>query len=204
MRFLFYLITGFIVLYSCKSAPHTLPKLGEMDINNGDTVFHQIPSFAFTDQYGDTITEKTLAGKIYVTDFFFTKCPTICPKMSKQMLRLHEKYSGEKNMMLISHSIDSKYDTTLTLKKYAEKLGVGDTRFWHFLHIPKDKLNSIAREYLASVQKDTLTAGGFTHTGHFILVDGDRHIRSFCDGTKPEEVDRLMLDIDLLLHEKSN
>ena len=120
------------------------------------------------------------------------------------MLRLNEKYSGNIQMMLLSHSIDSKYDTTATLKKYAEKLGVGDTRFWHFLHVPKDEVNHIAREYLASVQKDTLTAGGFTHTGHFILVDGDRHIRSFCDGTKPEEVDKLMADIDLLLHEKSN
>ncbi|MEO5581187.1 MAG: SCO family protein [Saprospiraceae bacterium] len=204
MRLVIYIIAGFIFLSSCTSHPTALPKLGEMNISNGDTVFHQIPSFAFTDQYGDTITEKTIDSKIYVTDFFFTKCPTICPKMSKQMLRLHEKYSGEKNMLLLSHSIDSKYDTTLTLKKYAEKLGVGDTRFWHFLHVPKDQLNAIAREYLASVQKDTLTAGGFTHTGHFILVDGERHIRSFCDGTKPDEVDRLMSDVDLLLREKSN
>lgn len=201
MRFLLYCILLVWIFMACTSAPHTLPKLGEMDIVNGDTIYHQIPAFSFTDQYGDTITEKTLAGKIYVTDFFFTKCPTICPKMSKQMLRLHEKYSGEKNMLLISHSIDSKYDTTATLKQYAVKLGVGDTKFWHFLHIPKDELNHIAREYLASVQRDTLTAGGFTHTGHFILVDGDRHIRSFCDGTKPEEVDRLMHDIDQLLNE---
>ncbi len=189
-------------LICCETSSKVLPILGFSDIQNGDTIYHTIPDFAYVDQNGDTVSQKTVAGKIYVTDFFFTHCPTICPKMAQQMLRLHAKYQSNKDFLLLSHSIDAKYDTVATLKKYADKLGVGESHTWHFMHVPADELFDQAKSYLTAVQKDTMESTGFTHSGHFVLVDGQRHVRSFCDGTKPDEVDKLMKDIDILLDEK--
>lgn len=199
IRILFLMVP---VLWSCIHRPARLPILGEMDISGGDTVFHQIPDFSFINQYGEEYNQDSIRGKIYVSDFFFTKCPTICPKMAQQLLRIHERFADDPDFRILSHSIDPKYDTTEALLKYAEKLGVGQTRTWHFLSLPKDQINETARQYLAAVQEDSTAAGGFTHTGHFLLVDGERHIRSFCDGTKAEEVDRLMKEISILLDER--
>lgn len=190
------------VLWSCVHRPDTLPILGEMDISDGDTIYHQIPDFSFTNQYGEAYNQDSIRGKVYVSDFFFTKCPTICPKMAQQLLRIHDKFRDQPDFRILSHSIDPKYDTTAALLKYADKLGVGQSRTWQFLSLPKDKINETARQYLAAAQEDSTVAGGFTHTGHFLLVDGERHIRSFCDGTKAEEVDRLMKEISMLLDER--
>lgn len=190
------------VLWSCVHRPDTLPILGEMDISDGDTIYHRIPDFAFTNQYGEAYNQDSIRGKVYVSDFFFTKCPTICPKMAQQLLRIHDKFRDQPDFRILSHSIDPKYDTTAALLKYADKLGVGQSRTWQFLSLPKDKINETARQYLAAAQEDSTVAGGFTHTGHFLLVDGERHIRSFCDGTKAEEVDRLMKEISMLLDER--
>lgn len=190
------------VLWSCVHRPDTLPILGEMDMSDGDTIYHQIPDFSFTNQYGEAYNQDSIRGKVYVSDFFFTKCPTICPKMAQQLLRIHDKFRDQPDFRILSHSIDPKYDTTAALLKYADKLGVGQSRTWQFLSLPKDKINETARQYLAAAQEDSTVAGGFTHTGHFLLVDGERHIRSFCDGTKAEEVDRLMKEISMLLDER--
>lgn len=190
-----------VILYSCKQSVKSLPYLGESEISDGETVQYTIPPFRYVNQHGDSISEKTVEGKIYVTDFFFTHCPTICPKMSQQMLRLHEKYKDRADVLLLSHSIDSKYDTVATLKKYAEKMGVAESNRWHFMHVPADELSFRAQSYLTAVQKDSTESVGFTHSGHFILVDRNRHIRSFCDGTKPDEVTKLMEEIDFLLNE---
>ncbi len=190
------------VLWSCVHRPDTLPIIGEMDISDGDTIYHQIPDFSFTNQYGEAYNQDSIRGKIYVSDFFFTKCPTICPKMAQQLLRIHDKFRDHADFRILSHSIDPKYDTTAALLKYADKLGVGQSRTWQFLSLPKDKINETARQYLAAAQEDSTAAGGFTHTGHFLLVDGERHIRSYCDGTKAEEVDRLMKEISMLLDER--
>lgn len=185
----------------CKPKVSSLPILGDIDLSGGDTVYHEIPDFIFADQHGDSISKQKLKGKVYVADFFFTKCPTICPKMSQQMLRLQEQYIERTDFNLLSHSIDPKYDTIAALKKYADKLGIGDSKTWHFLSVPKDQLNRIARSYLAALQEDNASPGGFTHSGHFLLIDRQSHIRSFCDGTKPKDVDRLMTEIDFLLNE---
>lgn len=190
------------VLWSCVHRPEKLPILGEMDISDGDTVYHQIPDFSFTNQYGEEYNQDSIRGMVYVSDFFFTKCPTICPKMAQQLLRIHDKFRDHPDFRILSHSIDPKYDTTAALQSYADKLGVGESRTWYFLSLPRDKVNETARQYLAAALEDSTAAGGFTHTGHFLLVDGERHIRSFCDGTKAEEVDRLMKEISILLDER--
>ncbi|GAA4425398.1 SCO family protein [Pontibacter saemangeumensis] len=188
----------------------TLPILGEREAVerelNGktvvDTLYHQIPDFAFVDQDSQQVTQQTVEGKIYVTDFFFTSCPSICPKMKSQMLRVYEKFEDNPDLLLLSHSIDPQHDTVAVLKDYAERLGVKAEK-WHFLTGEKDSIYDIAMKYLVAVQEEgDAASGGFTHGGHFVLVDGQRRIRGVYDGTKEASVDQLIQDIPLLLNEK--
>ncbi len=203
MRFLWSIPVLIVVLSACTSEPEdqALPILGEKEIVAGDTVFHSIPDFAFYNQDSTLITSETLDDKIYVTDFFFTSCPTICPKMKKEMLRLYEKYQATPELMLVSHSIDPKRDTVGKLKEYAQGLGVSSDK-WHFLTGDKDEIYKIADDYFSIAMEDPEAPGGFNHSGRFILVDKKGHIRSFADGTNAQEVDRLMGDIDQLLAEQ--
>ena len=197
-------------LYSCSdngASGRTLPILGEREAVkrevNGqtvvDTIYHQIPDFAFVDQDSQQVTQETVAGKVYVTDFFFTSCPSICPKMKSQMLRVYEEYKDNPNVVLLSHSIDPEHDTVAVLKDYADRLGVESSK-WHFLTGDKDNIYDMAMKYLVPAQEDGDAEGGFTHGGHFILVDGQRRIRGVYDGTEEESVNQLIKDIPLLLN----
>lgn len=175
-----------------------LPIIGNHDIQGGDTVYHQIPDFAFIGQDSQLVTNATFSGKIYVADFFFTSCPTICPKVKKQMLRIYEKYKDEPRLMFLSHSIDPKRDTVGRLKTYSENLGV-DAGRWRFVTGDKDKIYEIADDYMSIAVEDPNAPGGFDHSGWLLLVDKDRHIRSYCNGTQEDKVDQFMKDIDWLL-----
>ncbi len=168
-----------------------------------DTVYHQVPDFAFVNQDSQQVTQQTVAGKIYVTDFFFTSCPSICPKMKSQMLRVYEKFKDNPDVLLLSHSIDPEHDTVAVLKDYAERLSVESNK-WHFLTGEKDSIYDMASNYLVAAQQDGEAEGGFTHGGHFILVDGQRRIRGVYDGTEEASVDQLIRDIPLLLNEKKH
>jgi len=183
---------------SSSSQTSELPVLGTKKIVNGDTVFHQIPQFEFVNQDSQVVTEQDFKGKIYVTDFFFTSCPTICPKMKQQMLRLYEAFEDEPNLKLLSHSIDPTYDTPEILAKYADKLGVSSDK-WDMVTGKTSEIYDMADQYLVSVVQDSTAPGGIIHGGHFILVDGERRIRGYYDGTRPEEVNRLMEDIRKLI-----
>ncbi|TPE41043.1 SCO family protein [Pontibacter mangrovi] len=201
--------------YGCDSqggsSANTLPIYGEREpverTVDGktvtDTIYHQIPDFAFVDQDSQRVTQETVAGKIYVTDFFFTTCPTICPKMKSQMLRVYEAYKENPDVLLLSHSIDPTHDTVAVLRDYADRLGI-ETQKWHLLTGDKDSIYDMAMQYLVPAQADGGAEGGFTHGGHFILMDGQRRIRGIYDGTKPESVDKLIDDIPLLLNEKKD
>lgn len=176
-----------------------LPILGPVEVVEGDTAYHAIPDFRFVNQDSQWVTNATFDSVIYVADFFFTSCPSICPKVKKQMLRMYDKYKDEPGIRFVSHSIDTRRDTVDRLKVYSENLGVsGD--FWHFVTGDKDALFTIANEYFVSALEDPGAPGGFDHSGRLILVDQQRHIRSFCNGTDPEEVDAFMKDVDQLLH----
>jgi protein SCO1/2 len=190
-----------LLLAACKPAPSTLPILGERDVVNGDTVYHQIPDFAFLNQDSQLVTNKTFEGKAYVADFFFISCPTICPKTTKQMLRIYDRFKGDDRLQLVAHSIDPKRDTVAALQRYARNLEVSSTK-WHFLTGDKDALMGIADDYFSIALEDPEAPGGFDHSGRLILVDKNRHVRSFCDGTDPSDVDRFMKDIETLLNEK--
>lgn len=200
MRYLVVLFLSAISLASCTdtNSEQVLPILGEREVVNGDTVYHTIPDFAFYNQDSMLVTNATLSDKIYVTDFFFTSCPTICPKMKAEMLRIYEKYKDNPEVMLVSHTIDPKRDTVGALRELAERLSVSSDK-WYFLTGDKEEIYKIADDYFSIAQEDPDAPGGFNHTGRFILVDKKGHIRSFADGTNPEEVNRLMGDMDKLL-----
>ena len=178
-----------------------LPILGERYVDdNQDTVYHSIADFAFVNQVGDTIRKEDMAGKIYVADFFFTTCPTICPVMKKEMLRVYEQFKGEPNFRILSHSIDPTHDTQAVLKDYSEKLGVPDATTWNFLTGDQEKIFEIGQtSYLTTTMADDMEPGGFLHSGAFLLVDQQGRIRGVYDGTKTEQVDRLLADIPKLL-----
>lgn len=212
------LAAGFLALastafYGCDSGSKstTLPIYGEREpverVVNGetvvDTIYHQIPDFAFVDQDSQLVTQETVAGKVYVSDFFFTSCPTICPKMKSQMLRVYEAYKDNPNVVLLSHSIDPDHDTVAVLKDYADRLGI-ETAKWHMLTGDMDSIYDIAKQYLAAVEEDANAEGGFSHSGDFYLIDQQRRIRGHYNGTLEEDVDRLIKDIPLLLSQKEH
>lgn len=157
-----------------------------------------ITEFTLVDQDSNVITKETFEGKIFVTDFFFTSCPSICPIMASQMLRVYKEFEGEEDLLFLSHSIDPKRDSVDVLKAYADKLGVSSER-WHFVTGGKDRIYSLAEEYMVTAFPDESVPGGYEHSGYFILVDKNFQVRGFYDGTVAEEVDELMVDIKWLL-----
>ena len=187
---------------SSKTNPFSkLPILGEKDINGTDTVFHTIPDFTFTNQYGEAITPATFQDAIYFVDYFFTSCPTICPKVKEQELRIFDKYKDRKDIYMLSVSVDPTYDTVERLAWYADKLEIPKSN-WHLVTGDKDFIYEVADDFFHIAQEDPDAPGGFNHDGRLILIDKQKRIRSFCDGLKEKDVDRFMGDIEKLLNEK--
>jgi len=198
-----------LLISSCAEPQPTLPIYGQREaverIENGktviDTIYQTIPDFTFINQDSLPVTGSTLKNKIYVADFFFTSCPTICPVMHRNLLKVYNKYKGNPDVKLVSHTIDVKYDTPSRLKKYADKLGIEGTQ-WEFLWGTKEAIYTIAQNsYLVSVNEDSNEQGGFVHQGFLILVDKEKRIRGAYDGTKEEDAEQLMKDMDILLEE---
>jgi len=199
-----YLLGGLLLcLCACKSEQTELPIYGQTEIIDTDTILHEIPAFQFTNQDSVPITNATLADHIYVSDFFFTSCPSICPKVKKQMLRIYDKFEASELLKLVSHTMDPKRDTPEALRIYASNLEV-DTDKWMFLTGDKDELFEIADDYFIAVIEDESVPGGFDHSGKLILVDKDRHIRAFCEGTDPDDVTAFMKDIEWLIQSYEN
>ena len=204
MKYTLYLSLLLVIgaLSSCSEKEERLPILGPREVQAGDTLYHTIPGFAFVDQDSSLVTQETFQGDIYVADFFFTSCPTICPKMKGQMLRVYEKYQGDDNVKFLSHSIDPTHDTVAVLRDYADRLGV-DSGKWHFITGDRNAIFDIAQNsYMVSALEDEAEPGGLVHSGAFLLIDSQRRVRGHYDGTKAEEVDQLMRDMDLLLKEE--
>lgn len=203
------ILTLLILLVSaCNDKSKQLPILGKKEVVEGrastDTVYHTIPDFKFIDQDSNWVSLKNFQDKIYVADFFFTTCPTICPIMKSQMLRVYEKYKGNAEVAFLSHTIDPKHDTVAVLKEYANLLGINGKQ-WHMVTGNRDKIFEIAQShYMVSAHEDPSAPGGAVHSGAFILVDKQKRIRGYYDGTKEEEVDRLIEDIPLLISTNRN
>ncbi|WP_234733343.1 SCO family protein [Tellurirhabdus bombi] len=195
-------------LFACSSSDDRLPIYGERETTTKevdgktvvDTIYHEIPAFEFTNQDSLPVTNKTLDGKIYVADFFFVSCPTICPKMKTQMKRVYDKYKDNPDIMLLSHTIDPQHDTPAVLKEFSDGLGIKSAQ-WQFVTGDKEKMFAHGKNYMVVAQEDKGAPGGLLHSGHFVLVDKEKHVRGMYDGTTEEGVDKLMRDMDRLLAE---
>lgn len=202
MKNILFIALAVSILTACSQPSKPLPILGNRTVSvTGDTIYPTIPDFAFVDQDSQQVTNATFAGKMYVVDFFFTHCPTICPKVKAQAKRIYDKYYDNPNVLILSHSIDVKNDTVGQLRHYAQKLGISSTK-WHLVTGDHDAIYGIAEDYASVAKEDPDSPGGFDHSGRLILVDKNRHVRSFCDGTDPESVTKFMKDIDRLLAEQ--
>lgn len=182
-----------------KDAP--LPIIGEREFNGTDTTWHTIAPFSFVDQDSNVVNNNTFKDKIYVADFFFTSCRTICPQMKTQMKRVYDATANDADVKLLSHTIDPDFDNVPLLHNYAEMLGVSADR-WHFVTGSKDSIYSVAQKsYFSTAAKDTSEPDGFIHSGAFLLIDKHRRIRGKYDGTRAADVDRLLKDIEKLRKE---
>lgn len=162
--------------------------------------YHTIADFSFTNQNGKTITQKDYEGKIYVADFFFTTCPTICPIMQDNMVKIQKAFKDNSKFKLLSHTVMPDIDSVPVLKKYALEKGVIDSK-WNLVTGDKKDIFYIARKSYLAVKTETEgELYDMVHTENFILVDENKRVRGFYDGTNKEEVDRLIEDIDFLLN----
>lgn len=175
-----------------------LPIFGEKQVNGADTAYHTIGQFRLVNQDSTLVTNETLRGKIYVADFFFTSCRTICPVMKTQMHRVYESIGDDPEVVLVSHTIDPEHDTVALLHDYADRLGVKSSK-WHFLTGMKDSIYYLAQtSYFATAMEAEGEPDGFIHSGAFLLIDKKGRIRGKYDGTKEEEVNKLLKDIEVL------
>lgn len=194
------------LLASCfNRSPRVLPIFGRhefIDTESGtDTIYHTIKTFALVDQDSALITNETYSGKIYVADFFFTSCPSICPIMKVQMLRVYEEFKADSTLMLLSHTIDPEYDNVKVLHDYATRMEVESSK-WHFVTGEKEIIYDMAQtSYYVATRENPKAPGGYEHSGAFILVDNQKRIRGVYDGTNAEAVDKLIKDIKTLLIE---
>lgn len=166
--------------------------------------YHKIANFSLINQNGKTITQKDYKGKIYVADFFFTTCQTICPIMTKHMIDIQKEIINDDDIMLLSHTVTPEIDSVAQLKKYAKLKGVNDSK-WNLVTGDKKQIYELARKSYLAV-KDNEFGGDFDmiHTENFMLIDKKHQIRGFYDGTNSEDINRLLEDINILKQEYTN
>jgi protein SCO1/2 len=195
-------VAWFFISKSENKPMRTLPYFGKKQtMQQGDTSYHTVKPFVFVDQYNEKVTEQTIQGKIYVTDFFFTTCQSICPIMSTELERVYKTFEKKPEVMILSHTVDPEEDSVNVMLNYAKLHGVNDKR-WLFLTGDKKHLYDLARQgYLLNAEEGNGGEEDFIHTQNFALVDKERHLRGFYDGTDSAEVSRLIIDIKLLLEE---
>ncbi len=166
--------------------------------------YHTIADFELVNQNGKTITQQDYKDKIYVADFFFTTCLTICPIMTKNMAAVQEEIASYPDVMLLSHSVTPQIDTVAQLRRYADEKGVLDEK-WNLVTGDKAQIYELARKSYLAVKTDG-NGGEFdmVHTENFILVDKERRIRGYYDGTNIEEMEKLLSDIAILRNSYDN
>ncbi|MEO8085685.1 MAG: SCO family protein [Bacteroidota bacterium] len=169
-------------------------------VANGDTIYHTIPSFSFLNQEGKTITEKDLDGKIFVANFFFATCPTICPKMNFNVKGVTDKYKEDQQVKFLSFTVDPEQDSVQALAAYAKAQGADNNQWW-FLTGDKDAIYSIARDGFLVPAAGGKTAADFFHSQDLMLIDRDKRIRGIYDGLDEADVKKLCDEIDVLERE---
>lgn len=204
IRSLLFTLSVFILIMSCQTEKEKLPIYGEREAveteNGTDTLYHTIGSFELLNQDSATVSDKDFDDKIYIADFFFTNCPTICPTTQRNLLSVYKEFKNDDRIAFLSHSVDFKYDSPSVLKAYAKNLGVEGTQ-WQFLSGTKSEIYGLSDDYLVFVEEDENAPGGYEHQGYFVLVDKEKRIRGAYDGTDMLQVKKLIKDIPLLLDE---
>ena len=200
-------ISFIILLFGIWAIPKIISKFIPPEL----ALISKAPAFELLNQDGNTITDKFYNDKVYVVDFFFTTCPTICPKMTKNMLKVQNKFYGNPNFGIVSISINPNNDTPQVLKDYAKEYGA-TLKNWHFLTGDKDYIYTIANSgFTLYAGENSQAEGGFEHSGSFALIDKKGNIRSrfdnfgnpiaFYDGLSDEGIKMIIEDIKILLKE---
>ena len=180
-----------------------LPVFGPKKVvAQNDTLYHTIADFALTNQYKETITQRNTEGKIYIANFFFATCQSICPVMTTQLTRVQNEFQNDKDILILSHTVNPMHDTAEVLLEFAAKYGAQKDK-WFFLTGSKKAIYDLAKNsYLVNAVEDDGTAEGFIHSETFLLIDKQKRVRGIYDGTDSLQVDKLMGDIKLLKTEK--
>ncbi|WP_196889745.1 SCO family protein [Aureivirga sp. CE67] len=211
------LIFGIYVAFNFKNQFSKTYKTENKEESETLVTFEKVPDFSFTNQEGKTITNKDFDGKVYVLEFFFTTCPTICPIMNDNMMLVQEQYYGNKDFGIASISINPEHDTPEILKKYAEDHKI-EHKNWHLLTGPKDKVYELSNTgFKLYANENPEAEGGFEHSGLFALIDKNGNIRSrkieeggfenpikFYDGLDKKHIQMLKEDIEILLKENKD
>ena len=203
------MIIGVFIAYKMLDKPMPLKIYSPKDLNpelvdeDQRDIYknHRIRDFKLVNQDGVSVTDSFLKDKIYVADFFFTTCPTICPAMSNELERVQEAFEGDLGIQIVSHTVQPEYDSPEILKEYAA-LHKANPNQWTFLTGDKSEIYSLARKsYFAVTTKGDGGIRDFIHTENFVLVDKKKRIRGFYDGTSADDVNRLIKDIKILKDE---
>jgi protein SCO1/2 len=197
----------FLALISCDQAPgRQLPVYNPADFNpdlvdkslRTKSKYHTVADFSLTNQNGKIITQKDYDNKIYVVDFIFTRCETICPIMTDNMVELQNTFSDNDEIMLLSLSVTPELDSVSVLRKYANDKGVIDSK-WNITTGDKKHIYELARKsYFAVVTRGDGDLQDFIHTPNFVLIDKKKRIRGIYDGTNHDEIERLISDLEVL------
>lgn len=178
------------------------PQSADCKTNTQEEGVHRIPPFSFVSQDGKTITNQDFAGKIYVVNFFFSRCPDICPTMTSELVRLQDAFQNRTDLKILSHSVDPLYDSVQILKEYASKFKA-NPNFWTFVTGDKKEIYNMARcgYYISARENSSPAEVDFVHSDKVVLIDKERRIRGYYGGTERKEIDRLITEIQILLKE---
>jgi len=201
-----------VVLFSCseKKMP-ALPILGERDLEYSvvdgrevaDTIYQKVPSFKYLIQDSVMITSESMKDKVWVADFFFSHCPTICPTMTAQMKRLNfEMQDLAEDVQFMSFSIDPDRDTPKRLREYRDIYDIEGVSNWNFFTGDEERTHVLAKSFFNGAERDDLADGGFGHTDYFAIVDTEGYVRGIYQGTNTEQVDLLQVHLRSLLNIK--
>lgn len=189
------LLVACFLFFTCKTDKN-LPFLGKTNQETGEK--YTTPDFEFTNQEGKRVNSSEYKGQLQIANFFFTTCPTICPTVMRNMLRIYDKYENNDAVKLLSFTLDPKKDSIQTIKEYAENLEIAAPK-WNLLTGDKKTIHNLAEGYFNVVVEDEEAPGGINHSGKIILVDKKGHVRAFAEGTIDYEVDKFIESLDILL-----
>lgn len=196
------ILSGALLLSACDSTADkkklVLPVFGEKKANKQDTIYHTVGKFSFTNQFGETVNNKTVENKIYVADFFFATCESICPAISTNLKDVQKEFENDDSLLILCHTVNPLHDTVEVLNAYGQTYGAKKNK-WHFLTGNKKEIYDLAKDsYLVNALEADGSPEGFLHSELLLLVDKKGRIRGMFDGTDKAQVQKLIKEIKLL------